>query len=250
MAASEPIYVFGSDLAGKHDHDTAAFAARVHGAEQGTGSGLSGNAYAIPYRSSERNLLPVDVIKNYIDSFFTYAEEHADTQFQIARFGCESGAHDDDLIARLFGQAPKNCQLPGLWLRIVDSKQPARLLVFDPGAHMKDEAWQDRLKQYLSLNTPLWDVPSIEMVSIGTAREVVANDVCAKRFELKHRIFGPNEAYYGTNAQTAAENKTIWYATHVLCIFDFELTGQPNQIRLMSAAARNGLLVDQIDTNS
>ena len=115
---------------------------------------------------------------------------------------------------------------------------------------MKDEAWQDRLSQYLSLNAPLWDAPSIEMVSVGTAREVVANDVCAKRLELKHRIFGPNEDYYGSNAEMAAENKAIWYTTHVLCIFDFELTGQPKQIRIMSAAARNGLMVDQIDTNS
>lgn len=139
MAASDPIYVFGSDLAGNHDHETAAFAACIYGAEQGTGSGLTGNAYAIPYRSSERNLLPVDVVKNYVDSFFTYAQENAETRFQIAHFGCESGANDDEAMARLFAAAPKNCQLPGLWVRVLDPNRPARLLVFDPGAHMKDE---------------------------------------------------------------------------------------------------------------
>ena len=250
MAASEPIYVFGSDLAGNHDQDTATFAARVHSAEQGNGSGSSGNAYAIPYRSSERNLLPVDVVKNYVDSFFTYAQDNAETRFQIARFGCESGANDDDAMARLFAKAPQNCQLPGVWVRVLDAKEPARLLVFDPGALMKEEPWQDRLSQYLSLNVPLWGVPSVKLISVGTAREVVANDMCAKRLKLKHRIFELNEDYYGTSAQMAAENKAIWYATHVLCIFDFELTGQPKQIRIMSAAARNGLMVDQIDTNS
>lgn len=88
------------------------------------------------------------------------------------------------------------------------------------------------------------------MVSLGLAREVVANDQCAKRLELKHRIFGPNEELHGKSAQAVSENRAIWYATHVLCIFDFELTGQPQQIRIMSAAARNGLLVDQIDTNT
>ena len=85
-------------------------------------------------------MLPVDVVKNYVDSFFTYAQDNAETRFQIARFGCESGANDDEAMAGLFAKAPKNCQLPGVWGRALDAKQPVRLLVFDPDAHMKDEA--------------------------------------------------------------------------------------------------------------
>jgi hypothetical protein len=246
--AAEAIYVFGSDLAGAHDKDTAAFAALVHGAEPGTASGPTGNAYAVPYRNSSRVLLSLDVIKNYVDTFLTYAQENRETAFQVARFGCESDAHDDEAMARMFQKAPKNCQLPGLWTRVLDPKQPARLLVFDPGAHLTDAKWQERLRQYLSLNAPLWNAPAVEIVSVGSARAIVANQAGAQSLKLKHRVFGPNEAYYGKNAAMAAETKAIWYATHVLSMFDFEITAQPQQIRIMSIATRGGLLVDQLDT--
>ena len=250
MATIESIYVFGTDLAGNLKSETAAFAARVHGACEGTASGASGNAYAIPYRNSAGNLLGVDVIKNYVESFFSHAHENAQTRFQIARFGCESSAHDDEMMARLFSNAPKNCLLAGVWKRVLDPKKPARLLLFDPGGHMKEEAWQNKLRRYLSINAPLWNVPSVEVVSVGSSREIVANDMCAKRLALKHRAIAPKKDLHGTNAQVVAENTAIWYATHVLSIFDFELTGQPQQIRIMGAANRNGLMVDQLDTSS
>ncbi|MCZ6892952.1 MAG: hypothetical protein O7H40_02750 [Gammaproteobacteria bacterium] len=246
--ASEAVYVFGSDLGGTNDKETAAFAVLVHGADASNASGPSGNAYAIPYRDSSRNLLPLEVIKNYVDTLLNYVEENQQITFQVARFGCESEAHDDEAMARLFSKAPKNCQLPGRWTRILDPKQAGRLLVFDPGAHLIEEKWQARLRQYLSLNAPLWNVPSVEIVSVGQARAIVANEAGAKSLGLKHRVFGPNEAYYGKNAQMAAENKAIWYSTHLLSMFDFEITAQPQQIRLMSIATRSGLTVEQLDT--
>jgi len=60
-------------------------------------------------------------------------------------------------------------------------------------------------------------------------------------------VIGASEAYYGRNAQLAAEHRAVWYSTHMLSIFDFDMTAQPQQIRLMTGATRGGLLVDQID---
>ena len=57
----------------------------------------------------------------------------------------------------------------------------------------------------------------------------MANEAGAKNPGLKHRVSGPNEAYYGQNAQMAAENKAIWYSTHLLSMFDFEIAAQPQQ---------------------
>lgn len=247
--AGEPVFVFGSDLAGKHDFDTAAQATRLFGAEAGTPSGPTGNAYAIPCRNSERALLPIDVISNYIEPFLRHAEAQPDAQFRVARFGCGADGHSDEAMARLFARAPKNVRLPGLWLRALSADLPARLLLLDPGAHLREAAWQERLERYLSLNEPLWNVPSVELVSVGTARAIVANDIAAKELGLRHRVFGPNEAFFGANAQSAAEFKAIWYATHVLSISDFEQTAQPQLIRVISAATRGGLEVDQIDAS-
>ncbi len=248
-ATNEPVFVFGTDLAGKHRNESAATAVEFHAAATAKGSGASGNAYAIPYRSSNDELLPAEVITNYLDSLFELARSEPHRLFQVARFGCEAGAHGDAGMARLFARAPANCLLPGLWLRALNDQQPARVLLFDPGAHLKDKAWQKQLRQYLDLNVPLWNVPAVEIVSVGNARAVVANDIATKALGLKHRVFGPNEAYYGRNAPMAAEMRAIWYSTHLVSIVDFEQTAQPQQIRIMGAATRNGLTIDQIDSS-
>ena len=244
----EPVFVYGSDLAGTHDQDSASLAIRFHGAEVGTWSGPTGNSYVIPYLdSTQRFPLPIDVIKNYVDPFILYAENHPKLNFQIARFACDAGAHTDELIARLFAKAPKNCELPGVWSCVLDSKQPARLLVFDPGAHLGEEEWQSQFEQYLAINAPLWDFPAVEIVSVGNPGAIAANTVVAKKLDFMHRIFSPNEAYYGKNAGIAAECNAVWYATHVLSISDFSQTAEPQQMRVVRAAARAGLELDQLD---
>lgn len=246
-AGAEPIYVFGTDIAGRHAQESAATAVRLYGAEAGKGAGASGSSYAIPYRNSEQMLLPLTVIRNYLDDLFKHAAALPGSLFHVARFGCEPGAYKDAELADLFRRAPGNVILPGLWARLLDPKLPARLLIFDPGAHMKDPAWQDQLRRYLALNVPLWNTPGIELVSVGDARAVVANDLAARQLKLKHRVIGANEERYGRNAQLTAEYRAVWYATHVLSIFDFDLTAQPQQIRIMTAATRGGLVVDQLD---
>ena len=45
---SEPVFVFGSNLAGRHGAGAALFAIRHRGAIYGRGEGLQGNSYAIP----------------------------------------------------------------------------------------------------------------------------------------------------------------------------------------------------------
>lgn len=245
----EPVFVFGTDLAGKHDGDGASFAVQFHQAEKGLGSGASGNAYAIPYQNSRGELLPADVIKNYIETFSHHAAENPQVRFMITRFACDRDGqgHSDEIMARMFAKMPDNCQLPGVWSRLLHDQQAARLLLFDPGAHLKDPKWQKHLQSYLALNVPLWNVPSIEIVSVGSARAIVANDAGARKLGLRHRIIGMNEAYYGRDAALAAEHKAIWYSTHLLNVFDFDQTAQPQQIRVVNHATRAGLVLDQLD---
>ncbi len=249
IKTTEPVLVFGTDLAGRHENDTAATAVRLYRAEADKGSGPTGHAWAIPYRNSAQELLSLEIIANYVGAFCRQAQGKPDIGFVIARFGCESGAYSDQHMARLFAKAPPNCVLPGLWRRALDARQPARLIVFDPAGLLKDPRWQDRLGRHLALNAPLWNAPAVELVSIGAARSIVANDLAAKRLGLKHRIFTPNAEFFGQNAQVAAEHRAAHYATHLLCISDFEQTAQPHQIRIIGAATRAGLHIDQLDAS-
>ena len=64
--AAEAIHVFGTDQAGRHDLPAAALAVRAHGMQAGLAHGPSGNAYAIPFRDGNCQLLPLKLISAYI----------------------------------------------------------------------------------------------------------------------------------------------------------------------------------------
>ncbi|MGE0383485.1 MAG: hypothetical protein AB7Q97_02070 [Gammaproteobacteria bacterium] len=250
VPATEPVFVFGTNTAGNHVSDSAALAQRFHGAEPGKWTQACGNSYAIPFRNGEMRPMPPDVLRSYVHAFLQYAESRPDLAFHVARFGCEQEAFDDPAMASMFRRAPKNCALPGIWERELRPDGAARLLVYDAAGYLKEPRWQDRLQTYLNVNAPLWGAGAVELVSVGSARNLVGNDAAARRLKLRHRIIGPNPGWYGDYAHIAAELKAIWYSTHLLCISDFNQTSQPNQIRLVSAATRGGLFVDQMDAGA
>lgn len=250
VAAVEPIHVFGTDQAGRHDLPGAAFAVRAHGAQPGKASGPSGNAYALPFRGADCQLLPLKLIAVYVSELLKYVAARPAETFQIMRFACGQDAHDDAQLAVMFAGAPRNCLLPGVWQRCLNRKLPARVLLFDPTARLKEPAWRERVRRYLDLNQPLWDVPAVELVSFGAARSVVANDVLARALGLKHRILGANDGYYGRDNVLAAEARAVWYSTHFLSLCDFDQTAQPGQIRLTGTAISGGLHLDQINVNA
>ncbi|MCC6706104.1 MAG: hypothetical protein IT492_00960 [Gammaproteobacteria bacterium] len=250
VSAAEPIHVFGTDQAGRHDLPGAAFAVRVHGAQVGLANGPAGNAYAVPFRDTDCRLLPLKLISAYVKEFIQYVAAHPQDTFQVMRFACGANAYDDAKLAVLFATAPNNCLLPGVWQRCLDRKLSARVLLFDPTTRLKEPAWRERVKRYLELNQPLWNVPAVELVSFGAARSVVANDVLARGLGLKHRIMGANDSYYGRDSVLAAEAKAVWYSTHFLSLCDFDQTAQPSQIRITGTAVSGGLHMDQIDVNA
>jgi hypothetical protein len=247
---SEPTYVFGSDMSGDFSQGSAAIAARFYGADTEVGVGESGHAYAIPYRNSDGEMLSFGALGPHIAAFLSHARARAQESFVVARFGCEAGASDDATMVKHFTHVPANCQLPGVWQRQVDPKMGVRLMVFDPFARFKDPYWQDKLKRYLSLNASTCNGAKVELVSVGAARSIVANDMAAKRLGLKHRVFGPNEAMFGKEAGLAAEMKAMWYSTHFLSLCDFRQTVQPQQFRVTAEAIRAGLTVDQLEVEA
>ena len=110
------IFVFGSDLAGRHGKSAGALAALAfHGAIMGQGVGLQGRSYAIPTKDHRLVPLPLTVITGHVVTFIAYAQAHQELSFEVTRIGCGLAGYTDHEIAPLFADAPANCRLPSGW---------------------------------------------------------------------------------------------------------------------------------------
>lgn len=113
--SEDRIFVFGSNLAGRHGAGAAKFARERRGAVYGIGVGLQGQSYAIPTKSSKLLTLGRNVIKIYVDEFLAFAAARPDLRFEVTRIGCGLAGYEDAEIAPLFAGAPENCDLPEGW---------------------------------------------------------------------------------------------------------------------------------------
>lgn len=109
------IFVFGSNLAGRHGAGSAKEALRFHGAVYGQGLGRQGNSYAIA--TKDRELRPLDLvsIRGYVLDFLVYARHHPDDLFHVVKIGCGLAGFRESYIAPMFAQAPDNVRLPEGW---------------------------------------------------------------------------------------------------------------------------------------
>lgn len=109
------IFVFGSNLAGRHGKGAALCAAKEHGAIYGRGIGRQGNSYAIPTKDRDLHTLSLSTIQIYVNNFLHYAELNPTETFNVTRIGCGLAGYTDTDIAPMFADAPPNCQLPQGW---------------------------------------------------------------------------------------------------------------------------------------
>jgi len=109
------IFVFGSNMAGRHGKGAALYARLNHGAVYGQGIGLQGQSYAIPTKNANLKTLDLVIIKLYVDSFIQHAIEFKDIQYNVTRIGCGLAGYKDSDIAPMFKNAPLNCILPEGW---------------------------------------------------------------------------------------------------------------------------------------
>lgn len=113
------IFVFGSNLAGRHGAGAALKAFREHGAIYGQGIGIQGDSYAIPTKDENIQTLPLNKIQKYVDQFIRFAKLNPDKKFQVTRVGCGLAGYTDEDIAPMFVNAPDNCILPVGWRTFV-----------------------------------------------------------------------------------------------------------------------------------
>jgi len=110
------IFVFGSNLAGRHGKGAALYARQYHGAIYGQGVGLQGSSYAIPTKDAQIRTLPLNQIQQHVDDFNTFAASRPDLTFQVTPIGCGLAGYKPDQIAPMFKGAPTNCILPDAFI--------------------------------------------------------------------------------------------------------------------------------------
>lgn len=112
---SKTIFVFGSNLAGKHLGGAARYAADKFGAEMGTGEGLTGDSYALPTMDETFSPLSLEVISYGVKRFLDFTGKHPDLNFYVTRVGCGIAGFSDSDIAPMFLGAPSNCNFDPQW---------------------------------------------------------------------------------------------------------------------------------------
>ena len=113
--APDEIFVFGSNLAGRHGGGAALTAMRLFGAEWGKGEGLQGQSYAIP--------------------FLDLAYEWDQTTFLVTRIGCGIAGFKPEEIAPLFDRALDmyNVVLPEDFFNILIARRKRLGIPLPPG---------------------------------------------------------------------------------------------------------------------
>jgi hypothetical protein len=119
MYTNNEIFVFGSNLAGRHGKGAALFARLNHGAIYGKGIGLQGSSYAIPTKDQYIKTLPLTEINKYVNDFLIFAGNNPKMQFNITRIGCGLAGYLDSDIAPMFIYRTNNCILPKEWVKYV-----------------------------------------------------------------------------------------------------------------------------------
>jgi hypothetical protein len=113
------VFVFGSNLSGRHGKGAALTAKLIFKAEQGVGQGPTGRCYAIPTKGHELEVLPLEHIALYVTEFKKHALDNTKQLFLVTRVGCGLAGYSDHQIAPLFEDASANVILPEGWDDII-----------------------------------------------------------------------------------------------------------------------------------
>lgn len=118
------IFVFGSNLAGRHGKG-AALQAMKFGAIYGQGEGLQGQTYAIPTKSGGLGVLSLDNIKIGINTFIKFAKHTQQFNFLVTEIGCGLAGYEPKHIAPMFKECLKldNVHLPDSFIKVLEQTQ-------------------------------------------------------------------------------------------------------------------------------
>lgn len=114
------IFVFGSNLAGRHGKGAALQALHEYGAIRGVAEGIQGNAYGIPTKGHDLQPLPLVSIQASVKRFLEYAQSRPSTPFLVTRIGCGLAGYRDEDIAPMFQGLTRNVFVDKRWEEILN----------------------------------------------------------------------------------------------------------------------------------
>lgn len=109
------IFVFGSNLAGRHGAGAARFALEEHGAIYGQGIGLQGQSYGIPTKDEWLRTRGLVEIERSVIDFIAFAESRPDLTFYVTPIGCGLAGYKRAQIRPMFAHMPSNCRFAETW---------------------------------------------------------------------------------------------------------------------------------------
>jgi hypothetical protein len=115
------IFVFGSNIAGRHGKGAALYARRHKGAIYGKGSGPQGESFAIPTKDKYLKSLPLSDIKRNISLFKLYAIQNPKLTFEVTPIGCGLAGYKYEDIAPFFRMVPENVILPEEFKKVLEN---------------------------------------------------------------------------------------------------------------------------------
>lgn len=123
------VFVFGSNLAGRHGAGAALVALEKFGAQIGRGQGYQGSTprhcYAIATKDAKLGVLPLEEIARNVRAFIDFAENHPNLRFFVTRVGCGLAGYRNADIAPLFHDAPlERCSFEIGWRSFVLKREP------------------------------------------------------------------------------------------------------------------------------
>jgi len=119
----DKIFVFGSNIAGRHGAGAASYAYKYLDAKWGVGEGLTGQCYAIPTKDHRVQSRSLEEVKKSVDIFISYAHNHPELTFQVTRIGCGLAGFKDSEIASMFADSPDNCEFDSAWKQWLPTKK-------------------------------------------------------------------------------------------------------------------------------
>ena len=109
------IFVFGSNLAGRHGAGAAKQAYDQFGAEYGVGQGITGRAYAFPTLGMRLEKLPAWMLCYARDRLYSTCAAYPENEFLLTKVGCGLAGYAESDMRSLFTNPPANLILPEDW---------------------------------------------------------------------------------------------------------------------------------------
>ncbi len=108
------VFVFGSNLAGRHGRGIARQALDNFGAIYGQPNGLQGDSYAIPIKDRRGCPLEPAVSNIFVAQFVEFTKKHPDLTFFVTQIGKEINKNHEEALAEMFRDAER-CWFPCDW---------------------------------------------------------------------------------------------------------------------------------------